>query len=246
MHRKKFPAKAQKAVFAYIRKYGKRCFYTNVLLELNDDTSPWYLDFDHWLPGDPKKIVICAALVNDMKQDMTEREFWYYVCALDDHRKKHAKVKKHRLIYWYRLPVIPAKAGIQRRCPICGKPTSNRWHKYCPQCSTVAKRLVAEHFSPKTKNGVFGYLHTYRFVDYYTGIELEAFDTHSPWYLTFDHYVPSDPRKLVVTSRMVNAMKQDLTEVEFWDLISQFARHHREGTQVKRIKLKYWSRPYGK
>ncbi len=205
--------------------------------------SPWYCDFDHWIPGDPRKIVICAALVNDMKQDLSQKEFRYYVLQLDDHRRKHTKVKKRRLIYWYRLSCT-SKTG--RRCYICGRPTPSRWHKFCPRCSTVAKRLIAERYSPKTKEAVFDYLRKYGFVCYYTGMELDLFNEHSPWYLTFDHWIPNDPRRLVITSRMVNAMKQDLTEKEFWYIISQLADHFRKGTKVRKIKLKYWSRPYGK
>ncbi len=245
MERKRFPIKARKGVRKYIHKYGFKCYYTGVALELDDDTSPWYCDFDHWIPGDPHKIVICAALVNDMKQDLSEMEFKYYVLALDDHRRKHTKVRKRKLIYWYRVIASEAKQSLNiRRCPICGRPTSSRWHKFCPGCSTVAKRLIAEHFSPKTKEGVFEYLRKYGYTCYYTGMKLGLYDQHDPWYLCFDHWIPNDPRKLVITSRMVNAMKQDLTEKEFWYIIHQLADHFRKGTPVRKIKLKYWSRPY--
>ena len=243
MKRKKFSLEAQKGVWDHIHKKGHTCYYTGMALEMDDDTSSWYLDFDHWIPGDPRKIVICAALINDMKQDLSEAEFWYYILALDDHRKKHTKVRKRRLIHWYRL-MRPSKK--QRLCFVCGRPTLSRWNKFCPDCSTVAKRLIAEHFSPKTKNGVFDYMRKYGPNCYYTGMRLVLFDQHSPWYLTFDHWKPNDPRKLVITSRMVNAMKQDMTEEEFWYMVSQLANYRRNGTKVRKIKLKYWSRPYGR
>jgi len=243
MKKKKFTPQAQEGVWDYISKYGHTCYYTKMALEMEDDTSPWYLDFDHWIPGDPRKIVICSALVNDMKQDMTEFEFWYYVFQLDDHRKKHTKVRKRRLIYWYRL--LQSSKG-HRHCPVCGRKTFSRWHKFCSNCSTVAKRMIAEHFPPKTKNDIFSYLHNYGPICCYTGMRLELFDVHSAWYLTFDHWKPNDPRKIVLTSRMVNAMKQDLLENEFWYIISQLANHKKIGTPFRKIKLKFWSRPYGR
>ncbi|MDE1921728.1 MAG: hypothetical protein KGJ09_06675 [Candidatus Omnitrophica bacterium] len=243
MHRKRFPAKAQQGVREYIRAQYYRDYYIKVALELDDETSPWYLDFDHWRPGDPIKIVICAAIVNDMKQDMTQKEFRYYVIALDDHRRKHLKVKKRHLKHWYRLPKL---LHGQRCCAGCGRqPTANRWHKYCPQCSTIAKRMVMERFPLKARKAIWDYIRKYGYICYYTGMELDLFDEHSPWYLTFDHWTPANPKRLVITSRMVNAMKQDLTEKEFWYLIHQFADHFRYGTRVRKCKLKYWLRPYG-
>jgi hypothetical protein len=93
-------------------------------------------------------------------------------------------------------------------------------------------------------NRVFDYLHTYGFVCYYTGMSLDLDDPKSPWYLVFDHWIPRDPRKIVVTSALVNRMKGDLTEKEFWYFIRQLANHFKYGTPVRKIKLAYWCRSY--
>jgi hypothetical protein len=99
-------------------------------------------------------------------------------------------------------------------------------------------------FPRETINAVLDYLHTYGFVCYYTGMPLDLDDPQSPWYLVFDHWIPRDPRKIVVTSALVNRMKGDLMEKEFWYFIKQLANYYRYGTPVRKIKLAYWSRPY--
>jgi len=64
-------------------------------LEIDDDTSPWYLVFSRLDPGDKAKIVPASALLNAMKSFLLKKEFWYYVLALDDHRKKTFKGQKN-------------------------------------------------------------------------------------------------------------------------------------------------------
>ena len=71
---KKFSPEAIEGVKNYIRKYGKRCYYTGMLLDLRDPKSPWYLVFDHWIPGDGRKVVVTSSLLNDMKSDLSECE----------------------------------------------------------------------------------------------------------------------------------------------------------------------------
>jgi hypothetical protein len=99
-------------------------------------------------------------------------------------------------------------------------------------------------FPRKAMDDVWRYLRTYGFVCYYTGMPLELDDIKSPWYLVFDHWNPRDPRKIVVTSALVNMMKGDLTEDEFWYFIRQLANFYRKGSPVRKRKLKFWSRPY--
>ena len=178
-----------------------------------------------------------------MKSDLSEDEFWYYVFQLDDHRLKHTTFKKRKVIHWHRF--LPAPTA-QRLCPVCGRPTSTRWHKYCPDCSKIAKRMIAEHFSPKAIEAVWDYIRKYGYVCYYTGMPLNLDDPKSPWYLCFDHWIPGDPRRIVITSRLVNGMKDDMTEKEFWYIIHQLANHRRKGTTVRKCKFDYWSRPYGR
>ena len=100
---KNFSPEAIEGVWGYIRKHGKKCYYTGMLLELRDPKSPWYLVFDHWIPGDGRKVVITSSLFNDMKSDLSENEFWYYIKQLDNYKRKHTRIRKRKLVYWYRL-----------------------------------------------------------------------------------------------------------------------------------------------
>jgi hypothetical protein len=88
MRTKHFPAETVKAIWEYIRQYGYVCYYTGLPLNLDNEKSPLYLVFDHWIPGDASKVVICCAFVNEMKSDMTQDEFEDTVCQLADHFRK--------------------------------------------------------------------------------------------------------------------------------------------------------------
>jgi hypothetical protein len=68
------------------------CVYTGLPLTTDrlDDgrAGPLYATWEHRDPRDPKKasqVVLVGSLVNDMKNDMTEREFWRMVKALATH-----------------------------------------------------------------------------------------------------------------------------------------------------------------
>jgi len=59
--------------------------------------------FDHWIPGDPHKIVLTSALVNTMKSDMLEDEFWDTIFQLADCKGLGKPFIKKPIIHWYRL-----------------------------------------------------------------------------------------------------------------------------------------------
>jgi len=42
MHIENISAKAREVFWAYLHKHGRRCFFSGVSLEIDDDTSPWY------------------------------------------------------------------------------------------------------------------------------------------------------------------------------------------------------------
>jgi hypothetical protein len=239
MQNEQFPPEIIKSLWDYIRKNGYRCYYTGMLLEMEDDTSPWYCDFDHWVPGDSRKVVITSALLNAMKTDLSVKEFRYYVLQLDDHRKKHLKVRKRKLVYWNRL--VPFS---DKRCPICGRPKL-RHHEYCPRCAKFGHRMKAK-FPKEASRAIWDYVRKNGYVCYYTGMRLDMDNPKSPWYCVFDHWMPHDPRKVVLTSFLVNDMKSDLTEKEFWYIIGQLANYIRKGTKVRKRKLIFWKRPYKK
>jgi len=70
---------------------------------MHNPKSPWYAVFDHWIPNNAKKIVLTTSLLNDMKSDLSEKEFWYFIDQLANYKKKRLRVKKKRLVYWNRL-----------------------------------------------------------------------------------------------------------------------------------------------
>ena len=100
MKARQFPPWVVKKIWEYVRKYGYVCYYTGMALDMDDPTSPFYCVFDHWAPHDLSKIVITSALINGMKSDLSEKEFWYYVRALANFRRNHIPVKKRKLAFW--------------------------------------------------------------------------------------------------------------------------------------------------
>ena len=175
-----------------------------------------------------------------MKSFLLKREFRYYVLALDDHRRKNLEVKKIPLVHWHGLNL----SKDDRVCAGCGQGPALKGRKYCARCSRLAYRMKRARFPREAINGVWDYIRKYGYVCYYTGMTLDLDDPESAWYLVFDHWMPRDPRKIVITSALVNQMKSDLTEKEFWYFIRQLANFYREGSPVRKRKLAYWSRPY--
>jgi len=103
MSAKRLPASTIEDIWNYVRKYGYVCYYTGMKLDMVNRKSPWYGVLDHWIPQNSKKVVLTSALINEMKSDLTEEEFWYYIKQLNNYRVKHTKVKKKKLVYWDRL-----------------------------------------------------------------------------------------------------------------------------------------------
>ena len=103
MKEDKLPPETIKEVCDYIHENGYKCYYTGMMLEVNDSSSPWYCVLDHWKPHDQAKVVLTSAVFNDMKSDLSEEEFWYYIEALADYKQKNKPVPKRQPIYWYRL-----------------------------------------------------------------------------------------------------------------------------------------------
>ena len=52
-----------------------RWFYTGIKLVEDNHKDPRYLTFDHRIPRQEDDIVIVASAINDMKTDMSDREF---------------------------------------------------------------------------------------------------------------------------------------------------------------------------
>jgi hypothetical protein len=94
--------KVFKRIRTYIRKYGYTCYYSKIPLNLNDHTNPYYLTFDHLIPRLNSEIVLAAAVINDMKSDMSEQEFEKMINQLSLHFLKNKKVTPIKLKYWKR------------------------------------------------------------------------------------------------------------------------------------------------
>ena len=54
---------------------GFMCRYTGVKLEENDTKDPWYLSFDHRVPGKKGDLAVSARSVNTVKATLTARQF---------------------------------------------------------------------------------------------------------------------------------------------------------------------------
>jgi hypothetical protein len=62
---------------------GFLCHFTGMRVEEADPRSPWFLTFDHRVPGERETLVVAAWWVNMMKSSLSELEFWRVVGEYD-------------------------------------------------------------------------------------------------------------------------------------------------------------------
>ena len=228
---------------------GFVCSYTGVKLEESDTSNPWYLSFDHYIPRKRDTIVVCAAFVNNMKSNLSGDEFWAIVMEFDRHRKGapfDPDIVKFQ--YWTRKAFAEPRPKLTGRsmrlvkvdaCVICGHPPA-RYSLYCSRCGRrrpfQEKRLQPMKDAWNKEQDAF--------LDYYVGVKLDNINLDSPYYMVFDHRIPRKKGDLVVTSMLVNALKTDLSEEEFYLVMNELARHH-EGKPFDKavIRFEYWKRP---
>jgi len=80
-----------------------RCFYTGVKLVEDNFKDPRYLTFDHRTPRQEDDIVIVAQVINDMKSDMSDKEFRWMVLQLANKLNGgQFDEKAFKLKYWKR------------------------------------------------------------------------------------------------------------------------------------------------
>lgn len=104
MSDERFPPEIREQLWNNVRRdKGFYCYYTRIKLDVFDKSSPYFLEFDHFTPGDPSKIVITCSFVNEMKADMTKNEFKSTIRQLYNCFFKHKKIRKRKFRYWYRL-----------------------------------------------------------------------------------------------------------------------------------------------
>lgn len=230
------------------------CFYTCLILEENDGSDPWFLSFDHRIPGDAKTLVVCARWVNNMKTSLADDEFMAVTIELD--RSHDAQEPFNMAVadfkYWRgpadhklrRSSSRPSRYGPTiKECIICHR-TPLPHSYYCTECQNIAKK----------RNNMTEELPAFQeawnkerqcFICYLTGLEIELKDPKSPRYLSLDHRIPRQPGTQGVAVAFVNLMKTDLTEDEFWLVAGELADHFRTGKAFNRniIKFAYWKRP---
>jgi len=82
---------------------GFRCYYSGVRLIDDNPKDPRYLTFDHRTPRQESDVVVAAAVLNDMKSDMTEGEFKAMIIQLAGHFKGGTLDESvFKLKYWKR------------------------------------------------------------------------------------------------------------------------------------------------
>lgn len=64
-----------------------RCYYTGSKLVEDNYKDPRYLTFDHLTPRHEGRIVVVASVINDMKSDMSDKEFRRMVLQLANYFK---------------------------------------------------------------------------------------------------------------------------------------------------------------
>jgi hypothetical protein len=237
---------------ALIKAYDERldaflCAYTGVVLEEYDTSSPWYITYDHVIPGKKGDLVACAYFINTMKSDLSGEEFRAVVMEFDRHVKGAPFDREVvKFLYWHRKAKVerePARGirplkTIVPACVICGhKPISHS--KYCARCKRrwlnfPGRAGAMKAAWNKDEDG---------FMDHYIGIKLDEEDLDSPFFMVFDHRIPRKKGDLVVTSMLMNAMKGDLSEEEFYLVMNELARHF-EGAPFNRdvVKFEYWKK----
>jgi hypothetical protein len=234
------------------------CYYTGIRLEEYDTASPFYLTFDHLVPGDKTKVAACARFINELKDAMSEKEFRTNIPLLAHHfltgepinrlrfrvrhfhdkaRKKTAKVPQMN----FEGPLWDWQA---ETCGGCGR-KPDKASLYCGRC----KRILANQHDDWVAKAV-AMMAAYDqkadgFRCHYTGFLVDLKDVNNPFHFNFDHKIPRQPGAYNLVCYIVNLMKTSLSEEEFRKVVVELARHFETGEPYDRdvIKFEYWDRP---
>ena len=129
-----------------------------------------------------------------------------------------------------------------KKCIVCGEPRWNEKSKYCKDCSKIYHRMRNKGYPPEAVQGIWDFIREHGKVCFYTRMKLDLDNPQSPRYLVFDHWIPNDPHKIVPTSALINTMKSELLEDEFWDAVFQLADYKRLGKPVDIKDPVHWYR----
>jgi predicted nucleic acid-binding Zn ribbon protein len=132
-------------------------------------------------------------------------------------------------------------AQTTRACTVCGQPAKPR-NLYCPRCRHFIFRKPNHRSRAAALMEAWDPVHRC-FCCWYTGIRLNEENPFSRRYLTFDHVVPGDDSRLVVSCRLINEMKSDLTWDEFFTVVAAFDIYRKTGVFPKEtVNLQHWAR----
>ena len=130
-----------------------------------------------------------------------------------------------------------------KRCCMCGKPVFSIKSIYCRECSHFSARMSDERFSPEIREALWDYVRKNKgYFCFYTGMKLNVFKESDPYFLEFDHLVPGDGRKIVMTSAWFNELKGDLTFRELQGSVARLFNYWFKGIKIKKQKFRYWFR----
>jgi len=103
MDNRRINFEAAKKIWKHVHRCGFVCEYTGTPLNMTDYKDPFYYEFDHTFPGDKTKVALTFSLLNEMKSEMTLKEFKYYVGQFANFLRTGAKIKKRKLSRWFKL-----------------------------------------------------------------------------------------------------------------------------------------------
>jgi hypothetical protein len=131
---------------------------------------------------------------------------------------------------------------IRKKCVLCGRPVASPNSNHCLRCRDFTRRMNQRQIHKEAVKEIEDHVRRNGFVCQYTGHKLNMTDSKSPFYYVFDHMIPGDNRKVVLTFALLNEMKSDMTPEEFRYYILQFAKFFTTGAKIIQKKLKYWVR----
>jgi hypothetical protein len=131
-----------------------------------------------------------------------------------------------------------------KTCSLCGNKPVFSWRSiYCRECSHFCARMSNVRISPEVREQLKEYVRKNKgFYCYYTKMKLNVFKKSDPYFLEFDHLVPGDPSKMVITSAWFNELKGDLAIKELKRSVRQLFNFWTKGIKIKKSTLRYWYR----
>ena len=119
-------------------------------------------------------------------------------------------------------------------CEICGKACHSLAYA-CVDCKRLLDRIYIRGWKRNLKTRRAALRAAWDgqvFRCFYTGWPLTISDPTSPLHFTWEHRTPGSEDDIVVAAALINAMKSDLTERQFRELVIDLGRHFSDSTYV--------------